>query len=292
MPRVRVVLLALPLATVLGSTLAVGCGHDAEPPRTPMQPSPPGTAKAEGPGRPQSSAVPASRGPTTQVALEPQKEKPAVPAAFGIAEPRQGALVPGIDAARQHVTLRGVSGEVLVALDDHTPRRVTTGSVRLGALLLEDEELAPGFHRLVVVRETEAAFEVAASTFFVGDEAPPSVPPPSGVVLLEPHGTYNGDKAADAIRVVAFGLDATSPLAVRVSGPTVSSERNIKSGALRVQGLPSGDFRIDAIELSGADPATAVPRSGRWSTMGRVITVNRDAPEPPSAAQPSKGSAG
>lgn len=270
--------------------LALGCAPSAQRSlAAPAQgkPAPP----APKPGEPVRPALPAAEDAGAAVSLEPVPAKPLVAASFGVVEPRQGAFVPASEAQVLRVSVQGAEGELWIALDEHPFRSVRTGSVRLGALLLEDEELAPGPHRVVVLKETEGGWAFAASSFSVGDEgqaaSPPPVPPPSGVVLLDPRGTYNGVSAADAVTVRAWSLTSRAALSVRVTGTKLLLEKRTNGEALRVVGLPSGDFRFEVLELAPAADGRLVHAGGRWSNMSRVITVNRDAPVPSSSAAPA-----
>jgi hypothetical protein len=196
-------------------------------------------------------------------------------------EPRAGEVSTLADAASRSVVVSGGPGELLVGLDDHAFRRVSGGRVRLSELLLEDEELAPGPHRVVALRDSGDSREIAWSWFTLSDDAvATTAAPPAGVVLLSPQGTFNGDAAADGVTIDAFVLETRRPLLVRVQGPGWSVERRTSGEPLRARALPSGDFRVEAFDLGGGAGA-AVPPSGPWATMSRVITVNRDAPRRP-----------
>jgi hypothetical protein len=191
-----------------------------------------------------------------------------------------GEVLTLAEARTRSVVVSGAPGEVLVGLDDHAFRRVPAGKVRLSELLLEDEELAPGPHRVVVMRDAEGTRSAVWSWFLVTDEAAATAAlPPPGVVLSSPQGTYNGDAAADAVIIEAFALESRRPLLVRVHGVGWAVERRTSGEPLRVQGLPSGDIRVEATELG--EGASSVPAAGPWATMSRVITVNRDAPRRP-----------
>ena len=217
------------------------------------------------------------------IRLEPLPLVGRIEAAFRITSPAAGERILSDVVATRSVVVSGAQGTVYVGLDDHPFRRVDTGSIRLMDLLLEDEELAPGAHRLVVVQEGAEGRAIAASWFFVGDEGEANAEPSSwGAVLFSPHGTFNGDAAADGVTIDAFSLTPERSLVVRVVGPGWTAERRTSGEPLTVQGLPSGDFRIEAEELApGPSASDLVPVRGAWSTLSRVITVNRDAPRRP-----------
>lgn len=206
-----------------------------------------------------------------------------IDAAFRISSPAAGdRILPDAVVARS-VVVSGARGAVYVGLDDHPFRLVDAGSIRLTELLLEDEELAPGVHRLVVVQDGAEGRAIATSWFSVGEEGDANAEPSSwGIVLFSPHGTFNGDAAADGVTIDAFSLAPERSLALRVVGPGWSAERRTTGESLSVQGLPSGDFRIEAEELApGPSGSGLVPVRGSWSSLSRVITVNRDAPRRP-----------
>jgi hypothetical protein len=269
---------------LLAALCVTGCGAAAPAERAPHGVAPAPSHPSPAPAAPRTVAVsapPAERLPGVQ--LEPLPESTREHAAFSIVEPRAGEVLTRAEAEGRSVVLSGASGEMLVGLDDHAFRRVPGSKVRLSELLLEDEELAPGPHRVVIVRDLDGGGRQDTwSWFTVSDDAQPSAaPPPPGVVLVSPHGTYNGDKAADGVTIDAFVLGARRPpLLVRVHGAGWSVERRTSGEPLRVRALPSGDIRVEAFELGGGG-GTVVPAVGPWATMSRVITVNRDAPRRP-----------
>jgi hypothetical protein len=150
----------------------------------------------------------------------------------------------------------------------------------LGDLVLEDDAIAPGAH-VVSAALVRASDGVPVSVgdrgapaadrvhFVVGDGPAPAAVHEATLLLIEPHGTYNGDAAADrmVLSFVPFGEGATS-LCVRatIAGPSVKSSYALgHARAIRLDQLASGDYEIVA-ELSGGAGAR------------RSIVVNRDAP--------------
>ncbi len=263
---------------LLAALCVTGCGSATPAERTPHGVAPVARQPTPAPSPPRAPATSAQAPASAGVQLEPLTEKVQSPASFRIVEPRAGEVATLVDAASRSVVVSGGPGELLVGLDDHAFRRVSGGRVRLSELLLEDEELAPGPHRVVAVHDTDGKREVAWSWFTLSDDALATPPPPAGVVLLSPHGTFNGNAAADDVTIDAFVLEVHRPLLVRVQGPGWAVERRTSGEPLRVRALPSGDFRVEAFDLGGG---AAVPPSGPWATMSRVITVNRDAPRRP-----------
>jgi hypothetical protein len=177
---------------------------------------------------------------------------------------------------------------VVIALDDHRPRRVLDKAViELGSLVDDDaspgssqgrRELAAGPHWLAMAAIDESHAIVrgngasrapyAMVRFWVGDRDPERGPAP-GVVLLSPDGTYNGERASSAISVdflpITLGLEGGAT--VRVTGPGVQIEQRLSSWQPVVaRDLPSGDFRVE-VEVS--HPSGPVRSS-------RTVTVNRE----------------
>lgn len=244
-------------------------------------------------------AAPEPTGPS----LEPLPEPVWIPApGFRIAEPRLGQRLRADQADGLDVVVDGIAsspaGELRVALDGHAFRVVDDHRIPLRRLLLEDEELAPGVHRLVAIRETEAGRSLAASWFRVDvSEADSEVhgtlveqTPFPGVVLAAPRGTFFGD-AADDIVLDAFALhddvfgargdrravtDREAVLLLRLSGPSGIAEQRTHGQPFRVRGLTSGDHRIE-VRLVDANGRPAA--QGTWASVERTITVNRESAE-------------
>ncbi len=163
---------------------------------------------------------------------------------------------------------------VLIALDDHRPRRVLDpAELRLGGLVDEGRELAPGPHWLALVA-VEANHAVvrgsggsrapfAAVRFWIGDRDPKR-PPGPGAILVSPAGTYNGPSPEVVVDFLALP-ERLGPrgATVRVTGAGVTLEQHSSVWQpLFLRDLPSGDFRVE-IELDGV-------------RTERVVTVNRD----------------
>lgn len=231
-------------------------------------------------------------------------------AEFRIVTPVAGARLELARAGELTVALEPPRGEYWVALDGHPFRRLGGAPLSLGQLLLEDEELAPGMHRLVVVEDKVAAGSskgdaarprsIAATWFWVHDPAepslvPPTKPPSPGLVLLAPRGTFYGAEA-DRVPLEAFALAPSVfvgiggraegqpiardvPLAVSLgaSGETSSLARHEGRGALVATArLPSGDIEIHVSSGTVAHSGAPSP----WATLQRVVTVNRDVERP------------
>ena len=122
----------------------------------------------------------------------------------------------------------------------------------------------------------------AAVHFFVGDgaEGGERVDAPA-VVIFQPRGTYNGGPAADSayLDFISLGVELgpSAKLGLSVEGEGMKATTALTSaGPVGIQGLPSGDFRVE-LGLFGADGSAL--RSPR-ARAARAITVNRDAPVP------------
>jgi len=210
--------------------------------------------------------------------------------------------VPVAKAASYRVRLKvenwplGEKGDgVELVLDDHLPRRVKTlDQTELASLLTEGSELAVGEHLLVaaavrgsgeLVRSAEprSLAPWAAVHFFVGEDKNgiERVDAPA-VVMFEPRGTLNGASAADSAYVdfLVLGIElgpSAAKLGLSVEGEGMKAGTTLTSaGPVAIQGLPSGDFRVE-LGLLGADGSAL--RSAR-ARAARTITVNRDAPLP------------
>lgn len=159
---------------------------------------------------------------------------------------------------------------VWVALDEHPARRVGARRLHLSDLLNEDEELAPGFHHLVVFKEESADKMLLALHAFsldVESEAAPQAPP---CVLFTPQLTLNGPLASDSLTVLAIPLvPDVDRIRMQANGPDFASEAIVPVGtAVGLSTPQSGDFVFSAACLSGSDVMLEIERA---------VTVNRDA---------------
>lgn len=294
--RNRVRLRSTASALLWGAALSWACSSrkSTEPSATaPTAPAPASPAPA---ARPPAPLPPA--GPSLEALPPPVWVAPS----FRIATPRPGQRVTVEEAVQLEVVLEKLGGAALegdlqVALDGHAFRVIRENRVPLRRLLLEDEELAPGRHRLVALRDGEQGRALVATWFRVEEAgssenaAAPGAAPPPGLVLVSPRGTFHGDAAADEIRLDAFALDEgafqaregsrvgpdrQAAILVRVTGPSGMAERRTRGEPLRIVGLGSGDHRIEAFRV---DAAGRVLSRGPWATNERTITVNRDSIE-------------
>ena len=278
------------LATT-GALLHVGCASRSAPERVGTAPPANTAPTADSP-----PATPPAPEEPAGLALRPLDAPTFTPANFRIVSPAPGQLVPIQGASELEVTLEGPSEGMLLALEGHAFRRLQGNRAAVGRLLLEDEEVAPGPHRLVAVRDEGGRRSVAATWFWVHEGEPraaeaPDEPPGAGVVLLAPRGTFNGEQAADAVRIDAFALapfggaggtdpvDAGVTLRARVVGPDGSATRETRGEPLAVLGLGSGDHRVEVGRAAPADGGSPVS-AGPWAVATRVITVNREASPP------------
>lgn len=172
--------------------------------------------------------------------------------------------------------------ERFVALDDHPPRPFADKGIRLTSLLNEDEEVAPGLHRLVAFVEgaTSTTFEVRHFWVDVAERAVSA----TGCVLARPAGTYNGEVSADALAVRVLPLEPSiEKVTLSWTGPLGADEKKSSIEAapravVRIAGQKSGDYEIIVSCRNGA--GVEVER------VTRVVTVNRDAPQPPPTGKP------
>ncbi len=271
----------------------VGCSSRSVTNRGEAAPAPATAPQAPAP------AAPAPEGPAGW-GLRSLEAPTYLPATFRITSPGPAQPVPLAEASQLEVVLEGPREGVRLALDGHA-FRPSRDRVTLGDLLLEDEELAPGPHRLVALRDEPAGRLVTATWFWVHegaeDEASvPEAPPRAGVVLVAPRGTYNGPQAADAVQIDAFALapfrrtSAASPidqgaiLRAQVEGPEGSLAGTTQGEPLALLRLGSGDHRVEVRRIAprGDAPRDDAPRDdeGPWDVVSRVITVNRDASPP------------
>jgi hypothetical protein len=164
---------------------------------------------------------------------------------------------------------------VQLALDDAPSRPVVGGApTPLRKLLPEDQVLAEGAHRVVAVLthpdgdpvRNASGVVAAAATLLVG--AADGEPRGPEIVVLEPHGTYNGPSAAASAVLSYYVIDAPPDASIRVE-VTTTGTRTLRllspDRSYAIGHLDSGDYRF-ALRLSGG-PETV-----------RTITVNLDAP--------------
>lgn len=268
-------------AAVGGIAIVVSCATAPPSPAPPVRaaavPAPRTAVSDAGVDAP----APAPTAPAPSARLEPlappRDAKARVEILFPIAEQR--ILIPKAQGYTVRTKIEGWprSAEgpgVLVVLDDHRPRRVLDKTeIKLGALVDDGRELAPGPHWLAlaavdanhaVVRGgpgSRAPFAVVR--FWIGDRDPKRAPGP-GALLLSPAGTYNGPAAQVIVDFLALPEQLGDRSAtVRVTGEGSKLEQRLTEWQpLALRDLPSGDFRVE-VELGGA-------------RVDRVVTVNRD----------------
>jgi hypothetical protein len=156
-----------------------------------------------------------------------------------------------------------------VALDQHPARQVGVRKLHLADLLNEDEELAPGFHHLVVLKEETVDKILLAVHPFSLDVQAQEVPEVPACILFTPQLTLNGPLAADSLGVLAVPLlEEVERVRMKANGPGLASEALVPTGTrVGLSKPPSGDFTFVAECLSGNDTALVVERT---------ITINRD----------------
>lgn len=159
-----------------------------------------------------------------------------------------------------------------LTLDHHAPRPFFAGQLALHDLLNEDEETAPGRHRVTAVRREANRFVLESSEFWLGTTPGPMRD--DGCLLFAPRGTYNGDTEADSVEIVALTWGPRA-LQVRIEFlDTVEEQVARPNTALTWRPrtpLPSGDFDFT---LSCRDA-----KGNQVDAVSRTITVNRDAPK-------------
>jgi hypothetical protein len=229
------------------------------------------------------------------VVVEPVRSSGAI---VEIEAPIAGQRIAEKDAARYAFRLKQAglpaNAEVVVQLDDGPPRPATP-DLRLGDLPLPPTRLVPGRHRLLVYArlpdrtclraENDAVRQpIAIVSFDIGTTASESGPTvaDSTLLMLEPRGTYNGDAAADALRVDYYVArapgeprEASVSFGVRVTIDGVGVHQHLDlvgpwQPAL-VSGLPSGDYRISLDALDAKGNVRPLPRRAE-----RSVTLNRD----------------
>lgn len=223
-----------------------------------------------------------------------------------IQDPIHGKRIPSQQALDTKVRLkvgRWSDGyDVVLALDDFTPRVFDdpAAPIRLGDLVPENRDLESGPHRLFAateradgstlhLSEPRSLSPFAFVVFWVGpeksDEDSLGLLPTTAfqaplITLLSPRGTFNGEQAADAVRLDFHVLNArVGPGAFRVRASVEANQEEhqtllASSDVVNVSGLPSGDHSI-TVSLIAPD---GTPSKAPFATASRTITVNRDAP--------------
>lgn len=272
-PSVRCIGLAS--VTTIGLFLLTSCVSRAPAPAPVPSPEHETSEPAERGEAPPDSSV------AGDLSLHPAPGPAFVPPAFRVQAPHLGQRFERAAAAELEIVVEGGGPGLRIALDGHAFRPAPEGRIAVRRLLLEDEDLAVGPHRVVVLEDTEKGRSVVATWFWLDESSPsgsaPS-PPPWGVVLVSPSGTYNGGPAADALEIDGFVLDAllrgeTEPALVRVRGKGTWGQRPVRGELLRPESLDSGDYEIELIDLRGG-------KTGPWGSVQRTVTINRDAPNP------------
>lgn len=159
-----------------------------------------------------------------------------------------------------------------VALDQHPPRATLGRSLRVSDLLTEDEELAPGFHWLTFLERTpDGKLLVQPHAFSLEVEAR-GLPRAPGCTIFTPLLTFNGPTAADSVHVLVVPLVGdVDGIRLVAEGPEFRSAAHLAVGQeVRLIEPPSGDVRLTASCYAGEELV---------STVERIITINRDAPE-------------
>ena len=252
----------------LASSFALG-GCVRAPRQTPAEGAP-RTSPSRGPSATATPAPPsAPSGP---------RFPPGVPSEVGLSiaavlEVTLPAHLGRSEIARTKLRRLAGSSPAWLALDDHAPRPFVAAELELSRLLDEDEEMAPGQHRLVAVRRDPSGYVVQEREFSLDtNEGPRNA---SGCLLLAPRGTFNGPLAADAIDIVVLPL-GRAPRRVRLGlgaalGPSTTTLAEFRTGraiVFRPAPLPSGDFQVAVDCLAEGDVSI--------SRFVRTITVNRE----------------
>lgn len=281
--------------------LAAGCAAPV-----PAVPPEPAESVRTSPPRPSArGAAPEATREPTPVPVGPAPPdleavvRPVAPAGARLEfrSPRDGQALDSAQADAVPIRLRdaGFLGakpgrRIGVVLDDFRVRYLARlpGGLTLGDLVPADRELEEGSHEVVAVLVSESgellggqvgAEPVATVQFWVGAR-PDTAPAPARprLVYVEPQGTYNGEAAARSARLDYLVLGAEPDLEVSVvrastqaGAPTALT---VVRSPQRIRGLASGDYRFE-LSLVG-HPGT--PTGPTASAIGRVVTVNLDAP--------------
>lgn len=278
--------------SLLVGCVALACAAPPERAPAPAVPAAPISAPASAaPSAPAASATPASSVPAPaparlEVAKASKDDQAHVEILFPFAEQR--ILIPKAPGYTIRTKIEGwplgAEGRgVLIALDQHRPRRVLPKTeVKLGTLLDAGSELSPGPHWLFLaavdaagglVRGGGSRAPFAMLRFWVGERDPKRAPEPR-VALLAPAGTYNGEGSAGSIPVDFLAAPerlGEGGARVRVTGPGVQLDQRLDAWQpLALRHLPSGDFAVEVTLLD----ARGEPREGSRAT--RVVSVNRE----------------
>jgi hypothetical protein len=180
---------------------------------------------------------------------------------------------------------------VEVLLDDGRPRRIVPGGkIELQSLAGDGRPLAQGPHVLfAAVRDADGSIvrssggslaSFAMVRFWIGDRDPSFKPGPS-VALFEPHGTYHGARAADALLIDFLALPermgverGSARVRASVRGAQPIEQLLTSWQPVALKNAPSGDIDIEVSMLD----ADGKPIAG--ARAARTITVNREAGAP------------
>ncbi len=309
-------LLLLPLVLAVGCKQP---GDEPRAPLPPPEPSvAPTTSKSAAIAPAASVTAEPVTPPTVQVQSLPAES---VAPMDVILAPRSGQVIRHADAAGATIKWRrpplAADEQLMLKLDAFAPRAVDRAQqrLRLRDLLFEFDQLHPGQHRLVAfvqraaspedqvdevkspaalvklqrirfeIDRAEAAPAAGDGSAPKGSESTPKGPesdaPEHELVVLSPHGTFNGARAADQVQLnfvllpkssLGFQQAADSAtVSVRLIEPSGAQQSlSLQPGRYALRNLESGDYRIE-LGLPGA-PGRAAHERAETTT----ITVNRD----------------
>jgi hypothetical protein len=155
-----------------------------------------------------------------------------------------------------------------VVIDDQAPRPLL-GHPRVSDLVLEDRELAPGAHAILVFQYApeRAELELQVSQFSVDGSGAPGRWP---CLFALPQGTQNGERSS-RIEVLPLAIEKSIDLTrLRIRDATGRvTEADVPPGRSEfLHASSSGDFELGLTCFEGSRPA--------GPAIERVITVNRD----------------
>jgi hypothetical protein len=300
------------LAPALGLALALSpaCGgtNDNLPPPPPPPPPAPTTLPPPGPLAGADLDATAATPPPPPVTLVPGAPSPdPTPApTIRIVAPAKGQTIAadkagdfamkletkswGTAPGSAHVELVLDSTPVKAVYDTRAPLKLSD----LGAgAVAEGQHVLAAFATLGNNESVKTPGALSVVEFFVGKAKakPVDVSKPL-LIANRPQGEYDGDQANHVL--VDFEVandklqDGKDHVHITVTGPGIDADKALLAESNKVgtpyyiDNLQNGRYTVKLDLMSGDNKA--VP--GPWNTATREITINRDAPTPPSIAAP------